>query len=267
MPRRRVQIGLVLFAAVLGIYIVFGRLEWSAGYNHSVAFDTSNNVEGSGTQQLERPTVSAQPPRILIVSALFPLAKSKHTHEEYRNWLGQFLGRISTDVYFYAPPSLEQVVRGTRPPATSAGNNDNSTTKFWMHLNTTYESAFSIPPLRGQEEAYNAMHAKDREMKRHSPELYAVWNAKPFFLNEAVLDMKERFGKEYDYAFWVDAGSFRGEHYYADWPNPREVEKVMNAGAKDSILFPIQYLPSYKFRSWTADMGPIDADISEGTLP
>lgn len=30
------------------------------------------------------------------------------------------------------------------------------------------------------------MHAWDRERARHAPDLYAVWNAKPWFLTEGL---------------------------------------------------------------------------------
>lgn len=36
------------------------------------------------------------------------------------------------------------------------------------------------------EAEYKEMQTKDREALKHSPELYSVWNAKPYFLDEAV---------------------------------------------------------------------------------
>ncbi len=52
-----------------------------------------------------------------------------------------------------------------------------------LTLNTSFSSPFDVPPLRGREEQYDAMHAKDREGFRHTPALYAVWNAKPWLLH------------------------------------------------------------------------------------
>jgi hypothetical protein len=75
-----------------------------------------------------------------------------------------------------------------------------------LTIDTAYSSPFEIPPLKGKEAEYRKMHAKDRERSIHSTELYAVWNAKPFFLDAAVHSF-ERQKVGYDYAFWNDAGS------------------------------------------------------------
>lgn len=53
-------------------------------------------------------------PPILLVSAFYPLAKSKHTHDEYRSWLAQFLGHVDSDVYFFTTPELAPLVRTAR---------------------------------------------------------------------------------------------------------------------------------------------------------
>jgi len=42
----------------------------------------------------------------LLVSAFYPLAKSKHTHEEFAKWLALFLPRVTTHIYFFAPPEI-----------------------------------------------------------------------------------------------------------------------------------------------------------------
>lgn len=194
---------------------------------------------------------------VLLVSALFPLVKSKHTKEDYAEWLSKFLGPITTDVYFFTTPDLEPLIRKAR------GNK-------LITINTTYDSPFSIPPLKGLESTYVAMHVKDREKKYHSPELYAVWNGKSFFLNEAV-KMVESEGKVYDYAFWNDAGSFRHEHRYQNWPDAGRVEGVFHEGSEltktnqeDLILFPIAVMPDKDVAAWQEDMGPVDNEFSEG---
>lgn len=195
------------------------------------------------------------------MSALYPLGRAKHSHDDYKWWLGNFLSHITTDVYFFAPPVLEQTVQQARSA------NRSKDAPFFMKLNTSYESAFSVPPLRGREEAYEEMHGKDREKNMHAPELYAIWNAKPFFLNEAAKEMKERWKREYDYVFWVDAGSFRIDHHYRDWPNPRTVEVLFQTPAGPHPIFiPLANIPTYRYRSWQEDMGPIDEDISEGSF-
>lgn len=199
--------------------------------------------------------------RILLVSALFPLNKSKHSKEEYSDWLQRFLGPVTTNIYFYTTPELEKTVQGARGPGLP------------ITINTHYASPFAVPPLRGFEPLYEEMHLQDRERKRHSPELYAVWNGKPWFLDHAVQQSREEKGEVYDYAFWVDAGSFRQEHRYTSWPDPTRVEQVWEEGRRlngvkrkeDLLFFPIQTLPPASARDWMQDKGPLDVDFSEGT--
>ncbi|CAK5284258.1 unnamed protein product [Mycena citricolor] len=199
---------------------------------------------------------SASLPNILLVSAFFPLSKSKHTMREYEAWLTQFLSRVSTDVYFYAAPEMEPFIRKCR------GN-------LSIVIDTTYASPFDIPPLAGLRDRYREMHALDREAFRHSPELYAVWNAKPFFLDTAL----RHSGKQYSHAFWNDAGSFRSNHRFSSWPDPRRVEEIWaesasltREAAEDVLFFPLTGAPHPDMRSWTEDQGPVDNEVSEGSF-
>jgi hypothetical protein len=201
-------------------------------------------------------------PRILLVSALFPLAKSKHSAHEYAIWLRRFLHSITTDVYFFTTPDMESDVRSAR------GNAGGRIT-----VNTSFASPFAIPPLAGLEAAYAHMHTQDRERFRHTPELYAVWNAKPFFLDEAVRNVAAGDGASpgYDYAFWCDAGSFRDPHQYTAWPDAERVREVWRRGSwksgmpeRELLFFPIATPPPRSVRKWREAMGPVDYDISEG---
>ncbi|KAI0311726.1 hypothetical protein OF83DRAFT_1177296 [Amylostereum chailletii] len=197
------------------------------------------------------------PPRILLVSAFFPLAKSKHTMDDYASWMEHFLSRITTDVYMFCSPDVAPLITRLRGD-------------FPITLNTTYATPFDIPPLAGREARYEQMHTWDREAFRHSPALYAVWNAKPFFLAEGVRNARAA----YDFAFWSDAGSLRGDHPYRAWPDPRRVQAVFEeaeqeSAAPDNLIFiPIANVPSTKYMYWTENMGPADAsvDVSEGSF-
>ncbi|KAF8898223.1 hypothetical protein CPB84DRAFT_1780619 [Gymnopilus junonius] len=116
------------------------------------------------------------------------------------------------------------------------------------------------------------MHDLDREKLMHSPDLYAIWNAKPFFLDAAVKAL-EAEGDVYEYAFWNDAGSFRREHTYTLWPDPLTVDRIWKTATLDNgkkedefLFFPIAALPPGNVRNWKEDMGPVDYDISEGSF-
>ena len=125
---------------------------------------------------LSLPTPSNEP-KILLVSAYYPLAKSKHTHEQYGKWMELYLSKVKTHIYFFAPQEMEETVRKLR------GN-------LPMTLNTTFASPFDIPPLEGLEDRYADMNKIDPENAYHSPELYAIWSSKTYFVREALLNMQ-----------------------------------------------------------------------------
>ncbi|KAG6901220.1 hypothetical protein C0995_015082 [Termitomyces sp. Mi166 len=233
---------------------------------------------------VENPLKETRGPRILLVSALFPLTHAKHTHEDYISWLRNFIGRsgIQSDVYFYTTPELASLVSSLH----SSTSTSPTTQRQRLTINTTYTSPFSIPPLARYTSKYHAMHAWDRERARHNPELYAVWNAKPWLLEYALISLSsstshshsgshESHGEyDYDYAFWVDAGSFRAPHPFRRWPDPRRVDKVFSAARysqegnksdkdKDKMLIPLYGVPGLKEYAWRFEMGPVDMDLSE----
>ncbi|KAF8891119.1 hypothetical protein CPB84DRAFT_1816300 [Gymnopilus junonius] len=198
---------------------------------------------------------------LLIVSAFFPLAKSKHSKKDYEDWLSHFLKPITTDMYMFTTPELAETiqrVRGEQPIA----------------IDTTFSSPFQVPPLQGYEKIYMEMNDIDPEKWHHSPGLYAIWNAKPYLLDTAVKTLR-RDGKVYTYAFWNDAGSFRKDHEYSEWPSPARVEQVWEEGSRltggkkeDLLFFPIFQLPDKKLKKWKEGMGPIanSVQFSEGSF-
>ena len=194
--------------------------------------------------------------RILLVSSLFHISKSKHSMDAYHRWLRRFLGGITTEVYFYTSTDLAPIAQSTRGDLP-------------ITIDTTYNTTFDVPPLKGFEGWYNEMHNLDREKSLHSPELYSIWNAKPFFVDNAIRVMESK-GKTYDYVFWNDAGSFRETSTYKNWPDPSRIEEIWKEGsrlsgtkAEDLFYFPIMQPPRHA-KDWNEDKGPIDGDFSEG---
>lgn len=207
------------------------------------------------------PAEEIQPAKILLVSAFYPLPKSKHSHEEYAVWLSKYLSRVSTHIYFFAPPDIEPMIRRLR------GN-------LPMTLNTTYASPYDIPPLVGLRRVYENMHALDPEKEIHSPELYAVWTSKSFFLDEGLRNMRSS-GVKYDYAFWNDAGSFRDDQEFEQWPGAHRILEIFETGSRltgtprrDLFFMPIWSSPPDSMMHWKEEDGPINTDnsISEGLI-
>ena len=205
------------------------------------------------------PFLTPKKPQVLLVSAFFPLAKSKHTHEEYAQWMTLYLSKVTTHIYFFTPPQMEATIRKLRGDLP-------------MTLNTTFTTPFDVPPLKGLEGRYADMNKVDPENAYHSPELYAVWSSKTYFLREAMLNM-QLAGTKIDYAFWNDAGSFRDKQDFANWPAPETVDEVFTKGAKlssmhkdDLFFMPIWDVPKDYLRNWTPLEGPKESEggFSEG---
>ncbi|KAF8632486.1 hypothetical protein AX15_001855 [Amanita polypyramis BW_CC] len=255
--------GLVLAAFIsLALLYYISTTTSLNGHITRIAESLANLSHSSSSSNFEAPPAQSQSQqlRILLVSALFPLAKSKHSQSEYESWLKRFLGQISTEVYFFTSPSLSSVISSTRPP------------NYLITINTTFSAPFDIPPLRDFEQRYAQMYEQDRERLIHSPELYAVWNGKAYYVAEAIKNL-EKEGKTYDYVFWNDAGSFRDDHLYKVWPDPENVRRIFEEGENKSdvgkdelVFFPLEGLPVFNLRSWTEDKGPIDMDMSEGSF-
>ncbi|KAF5383500.1 hypothetical protein D9757_006169 [Collybiopsis confluens] len=247
---RRTGIWQVLLA-VSGISLVLLIFK-----THSIVRDGRSSMVYATEPEVTTETSALDEHQILLVSGLFPLAKSKHSKEEYRTWLSLFLGSVTTDIYFFTSPELADLVAEVR------GN-------LPIVINTTFSTPFDIPPLAPFREAYTRMHALDRERARHSTELYAIWNGKPYYLDEALKNSE----KKYSYAFWCDAGSFRHEHVYQNWPDSSRVEQIweeasgLSGVAKEELLFfPMWEPPHASMNFWQDSLGPVDTDFSEGSF-
>ncbi|KAJ7695706.1 hypothetical protein B0H17DRAFT_1198480 [Mycena rosella] len=136
-----------------------------------------------------------------------------------------------------------------------AGDGALGTQVSWALANNDrhcFTTPFDIPPLRDFTEDYRGMHALDREKDLHSPELYAVWNAKPYFLDEAVKAVA---------------------HNYTDWPSLPRVHDIWEEGSaltgekqEDLLFYPVCRVPDPSYRHWQEHTGPVDAYFSEASF-
>ncbi|KAH7107949.1 hypothetical protein BKA62DRAFT_680509 [Auriculariales sp. MPI-PUGE-AT-0066] len=202
---------------------------------------------------------------VLLVSAYFPLGKSKHSWLQYYNWISNFYGQIQADLYVFVPPEMGEVVHKIRGP------------NLPLHVNTTFAWAHEIPPLQHLQREFAAQVALDPEAYKHNAELYQVWAAKPYFVREAMRNLRATGRREYDYVLWIDAGSMRETHPFAAWPDVGTLDRFFEQGARltgtprnDLILIPIERNIPSRFAKWQEDDGPLDAlhdlNTSEGSL-
>ncbi|PBK68081.1 hypothetical protein ARMSODRAFT_888221 [Armillaria solidipes] len=234
--RFRALLGLSIFALFLFALYNFAVFRGSSAVTHDPASNTSN---------------STSLPKVLLVSAFYPISTSNYRASEYRQWLSVFLGQVTTEIYLFTSPGMEEIVwdlRGSRP----------------ITVNTTYTSPFSIPPLRGRVDKYVEMQGLDRRPGDHSAELYAMRNGKPFFVYEAMRNLSA----EYDYAFWIDVGSWETDYGNIAWPDVMTTQEVLATGqeVRDRIFFPIHALPHTTMKYWGDQLGPIDNDFSQSSF-
>jgi len=155
---------------------------------------------------------------ILLVSAYYPLPNANHTITQYKSWLDN-LKQLHTDMYIYTTKEWKPILKTilAKPGIT-------------LHVNSSFETPFEIPYLKDYKHEYRtSQFALDSEAFRHTPELYAVWNAKPFFLAEA-----SRMNPNHTYYFWNDIGSFRSKHAYVQWPSRSRLDSLWSGFGKTS---------------------------------
>lgn len=258
--RFAIVLALVLLFLVPYHLSLFGNLFGLKADSEVISLPHSdlNPPYGSSTPSAPPPASTADIP-VILVSAYFPLSKSKHPQNDFKRWMELFLGLITTEVYMFVPPEMaEQVysLRGALP----------------ITVNTTFETPWDVPMFSDPiiQEKYQKMQKKDREKSIHSPSLYAVWNAKAYFLDEAVKNVQNS-GKTVDYAFWSDAGSFRQAHGYRSWPDVDRLNEVWAQGMKQTpkeanelLFFPMWDPPNPTMQFWQEGMGPLDNEFSEG---
>ena len=245
----------------LAVFVTFLWLLWSRSKAYALDDEYAPEmVENEGFKL----TSNANTTKILLVAALFLLPKAKHSEEVYVDWwVPRLLENVTTDLYLFVPPNVPRMetMLKRRPKHLS------------FYLDTNFTTPFDTPPLKGLEAQYERNNDIDPEKGFHGPHLYAVWNSKPFFLNHATKVLAAQ-GKNYDYVFWNDAGSFREHSVYSKWPDPQRVEQVFEEAAKktsqrkkDMIFFPMCDFPQPSGKTWTEAMGPYPSDaesFSEG---
>lgn len=263
---------LIPLALLLYAYFGIGQVNaWARG--RFIPLQPSS----SGLQPVNRPVSDSNedmnndipsPSEILLVSSLFPLSSSKHAAVHDASSLSSLLEQLSTDIYFFAPPSLVDSVRASRG---SRG----------MTLDTRFASPLDIPPLLAHGTDYERMRENDRDRARarmeRATEVYADENAKVFFLAEALRQAGEG---RYKYAFWVDADAFIGSpEAFSAWPDLTRVEEVWKEGVKaqqeggaaglqagELLFVPIHRLPDVSMQLWNENLGPIKNDFAIGML-
>jgi hypothetical protein len=125
---------------------------------------------------------------VTLVTAFYPLAKSKHGLQTYMSWASIFFRCVTVPIVCYCD---KQAIHSLQKLAGS---------------NVTFQvRPFESWPYSQQEwmTRWASWWASDPEKDRHSPELYAIWASKLSFVQQTIRD------RESDVYVWCDIGAFR----------------------------------------------------------
>ena len=123
-----------------------------------------------------------------VVTAYYPLARSKHSKEEYQAWYRNFFKCVTADVVCFCPSEFESEFKSL------ARTNHRIIVKEFNSFDMMSPSMMNV---------WNTFHLIDPERHIHSPELYAVWSAKQECVREAIKITSS------DIYIWCDIGCFR----------------------------------------------------------
>ena len=180
-----------------------------------------------GPSEYEQP-VSAFSYPLTITTAYYPFP-SKHSSTEYHQWLANFLTHNPTPLVIYTTAAFYPQMASIRyrqlfincTPAHFLLDTANalhrvdcplhvnrSLSHFPTHFNLSYTSPLELPITALYSAHWDAQLAIDPERAKHSPTLYATWNAKAYLVNETAT--ANPFHSKY--FAWMDAGQFRNRH-------------------------------------------------------
>ncbi|UJR19720.1 hypothetical protein I4U23_022854 [Adineta vaga] len=186
-----------------------------------------------------------------IVTAYFPLEKSKYSQDKYHLWLKNFLGFCHSPMIIYTSNEHQPILQQLR-------HNGSLIT----HFITTYNSPFGIPLIKSFLPAFNKEYETDSEKMYHSVELYAIWAAKSFLLNQSA----QLNPFQTKYFLYVDAGVFRSSAYrFQKWPHKSAMDTIFK---DDRLLFSMINTLPRQFCSlpYQLNRGPVYIDLIQGGI-
>ena len=134
-----------------------------------------------------------------------------------------------------------------------------------------FNSPWEMPPIKRVKDMLLSQINIDPEKHMHSSDLYAVWNAKPWMLEYAVL--KNPFNTRY--FLWIDAGAFRNTHYrFGSWSDQQKAIKIFEKDGPEKLLLGlINRLPEKLCANlhnhstkYNVESGPIARGLIQGAI-
>jgi hypothetical protein len=114
-----------------------------------------------------------------VVTIYFPLKTSKHSEDKYLTWNKRMLESVDSPLVVFTAPNCQSFINQIRV---------NKTTKIYLY-NDVWDLMSELELKRNKKyvDIYkNKQHEKDEEKGIHNPNLYAIWNLKPYILSKAA---------------------------------------------------------------------------------
>lgn len=185
-----------------------------------------------------------------IVTLYFRLNKSKHSHNEYAIWGENMLKSMwnTPVVIFTDKESSKFLIEECNKLKLNA--NLYITENIWtvLALIGTNRNRNYVPIYKNQQ------YLLDPEKKKHTPELYAIWNCKIYFTQSIAL--VNPFNSKF--FIYADFGGWRAR-YLDKWPDTDFVQGLHENKLKNNILFG-QVAP------YNMDIFPPKYDVIQGTF-
>jgi hypothetical protein len=160
-----------------------------------------------------------------VVSIYIELTKSKHSVNDYDNWIRKFAHSVTSPLAIIVNNSSYAKLKHLRR---------NSLTKFYM-----VEDVWSVMKQLELErnnsyiENYKSVQNEiDGERAIHNANLYAIWNLKSFVVN--LIARENPFNSSF--FIYADAGSFRDEPKMPVWPDTEFINDELMPYLNDRIL-------------------------------
>jgi hypothetical protein len=160
---------------------------------------------------------------VTVVTHYFPLWRSKHPKKDYQKWLRNMLLSIgSTPLVIYTDPVTSKYVRRVRSEL------DQGETTYLIYENV-WSLMRELEVIRNRSYINNYKNRQnklDPERRTHSPNLYALWNIKPYMVKKIAS------ANPYNSSFFIytDAGAWRTK-VIQQWPDLElcnKLEKKLN---------------------------------------
>jgi len=121
--------------------------------------------------------------KVTVISLYFQLNKSKHSIAKYQTWITNFIQSVSSPlVVFTDKESIKDLVE--------LRNRNNYQTTLYVA-----DNIWKVMDENGRQRKrnytynyQNKQHSLDREKHIHNPNLYALWNLKPFIADLIAQD-------------------------------------------------------------------------------